>query len=140
MGILSLFRRGVAPAADRGALPPTAAVPTAHPSDVGPHAAPGAYLHALPALVTPLLTEKANLRQADGWYTFRVLKHATKPDIHRAVERQFGVHVEQVNILTVPGKTRRRGRIVGRVPGYRKALVRLQPGEKIQADQPYKAA
>lgn len=96
-------------------------------------------MHAALALIAPVITEKAILQQTRGWYTFRVQRHATKPDIRRAVERQFGVHVEQVNILTVPGKTRRRGNIVGRVSGYRKALVRLKVGEKIQADQPLKA-
>lgn len=88
--------------------------------------------------MAPLITEKASLQQARGWYTFRVQRHAAKPNIQRAVERQFGVHVEQVNVVTVPGKTRRRGNIVGRVPGYRKALVRLKVGEKIQVDQPRK--
>jgi large subunit ribosomal protein L23 len=95
-------------------------------------------MHAALALIAPVITEKANVQQALGWYTFRVQPHATKPDIQRAVERQFGVHVEQVNVLTVKGKSRRRGNIVGRVPGYRKALVRLKLGEKIQADQPLK--
>lgn len=142
MGLLSLFRRRTtAPAAGRDAPAPSLAVPGDRAASAGGSpTAPGVRTRTALALIAPLITEKASLRQTDGWYTFRVQPYATKPDIQHAVERQFGVHVEQVNVLTVLGKTRRRGRIVGRVPGYRKALVQLKAGEKIQPDQPRKAS
>ena len=82
-------------------------------------------------LGAPLITEKSTLRQSEGWYTFRVLPHATKIEIRRAVHEKYRVHVTRVRVSTVRGKLRRRGKIVGQVPGYRKAAGALRAGERI---------
>jgi large subunit ribosomal protein L23 len=82
-------------------------------------------------LRAPMITEKSTqLREGGNLYCFRVAPDATKIDIRRAVERIFGVKVECVRTMNVQGKLRRRGRIVGRRPGWRKAFVRLKEGEK----------
>jgi large subunit ribosomal protein L23 len=83
------------------------------------------------AIIRPVVTEKAFSLQSSGVYTFIVEKGATKQSIRSAVERQFGVHVKKVNVIDMPGKKRQRRRIVGHVPGYRKALVRVRDGESI---------
>lgn len=133
MGILSFFRRRQTPAGSPRAnvpAPAGAASPAAPPNASSPTTAWGT------VLLHPTITEKATRRQRDGWYTFHVLATATKPDIRRAVERQFRVHVERVRVVTSPGKQRRRGQVVGRVPGHRKALVRLREGERITTLMP----
>lgn len=137
MGILSFFRRkkertpapkdqqrpgGERPAA---ATPETAAAPAIKDA---------AERRVSEVLIGPTITEKATLHQTRGWYTFHVRTRARKPDIRRAVERQYGVHVERVRVINVPGKVRRRGRTLGRIPGYRKALVTLRDGERIDLE------
>ncbi len=133
MGILSLFRRRTSPAASPRA---DVAAPTATPQSGATARAPSSRAPTVSVLLHPTITEKAARRQQDGWYTFHVHPTATKPDIRRAVERQFRVHVERVSVLTLPGKERRRGSVVGRVPGHRKALVRLREGERITTLMP----
>lgn len=80
----------------------------------------------------PHMSEKA-ARGADasGQHVFRVAPDATKPEIKAAVERLFKVEVRQVRVLNVKGKTKRFGQINGRRSGWRKAIVRLQPGQDI---------
>lgn len=82
-------------------------------------------------LEVPVITEKSTRRQSEGWYTFRVSPHATKIEIQQAVQEKYRVHVRRVCVSTVQGKLRRRGRIVGQAPGYRKASVALRAGERI---------
>lgn len=82
-------------------------------------------------LLEPRVTEKATLAQGHGHYTFRVAETATKQDVRRAVEQQFGVHCTDVRMMNVRGKARRRGRIEGRTRGHKKALVALKTGERI---------
>ena len=69
-------------------------------------------------LVRPILTEKSGF-QADNLskYTFEVDGRATRADVERAVEKAFDVSVTKVNMMLVPGKTRRWGRRVGQCPG-----------------------
>lgn len=83
------------------------------------------------AIIRPVVTEKAFSLQSDGVYTFVVERNATKQNIRGAVERQFGVHVERVNVVDMPGKKRQRRNVIGHVPGYRKAFVRVRDGESI---------
>lgn len=64
-------------------------------------------------------------------HVFRVAPDATKPEIKTAVERIFKVKVDSVQVLNVKGKNKRFGRIEGRRPGWRKAVVRLQAGHDI---------
>lgn len=80
---------------------------------------------------SPLVTEKASALQKAGQYAFRVGESATKPAMARAVSRRYGVIVEAVRMITMPGKERRRGRIVGWKPGFKKAIVTLKKGQII---------
>lgn len=79
----------------------------------------------------PLITEKSTLRrEANGVYCFKTDVHANKIEIARAVERLFGVKVAEVRTAQVRGKGRRMGRFVGKRPDWKKAWVRLAPGQK----------
>lgn len=128
MGILSLFRRtkkaAGAPATGAARAQPAVAAPTS--ATTARPLADGKI-----RILLPHVTEKATRLSAAGRYTFRVDQDATKPEVRTAVERQYGVHVIGVAVMGVRGKRRRRGRIVGRSPGYRKAVVTLRAGERI---------
>jgi large subunit ribosomal protein L23 len=84
-------------------------------------------------LKQPIVTEKSTLRQAQGKYTFEVDRRATKRQIAKAVENTFGVHVKGVQIITVRGKKRRIGQTRREIrrPDWKKAIVKLAQGEKI---------
>ena len=82
--------------------------------------------------LTPVVTEKSFAGSERGIYAFRVAKTMTKPKIRQAVQDNFGVTVTAVHTSMVPEKTRTRGRIKGVRPGYKKALVTLKKGEKIE--------
>ena len=79
----------------------------------------------------PLITEKSTLlRDEKNIIAFEVDRRANKIEVKRAVEAQFKVKVAEVRVTLVHGKTRRQGRSVGRRPDWKKAYVRLAPGEK----------
>ncbi|MGH9944417.1 MAG: 50S ribosomal protein L23 [Pyrinomonadaceae bacterium] len=84
---------------------------------------------------SPVITEKALVAKeesADGkqLLTFRVDRHATKPEIRTAVERIFDVKVDAVRTINYMGKKARRGRFEGRKPSWKKAYVTLKQGER----------
>jgi large subunit ribosomal protein L23 len=90
-------------------------------------------MHPYKVLKRPLLTEKTNiLTDSENRYSFEVDRRANKLQIKDAVERAFDVRVVAVNVINVPGKQRRLGRRVGRTPGWKKAIVTLAPGQRIQ--------
>jgi large subunit ribosomal protein L23 len=79
----------------------------------------------------PLMTEKTTLaRQAGEVIVFEVAVSATKVDIKRAVEKLFGSKVAAVRTSIMHGKFKRQGRFMGQRPDWKKAWVRLKPGEK----------
>ncbi len=87
-------------------------------------------------LIKPVLTEKANAQQEKlRRYAFKVAKKANKLEIKKAVEDMYGVSVEDVNTVIVPGKNKTRftkaGFIKGVKPGYKKAYVTVAEGESI---------
>ena len=82
--------------------------------------------------LTPVVTEKSFAGSERGIYVFRVAKSMTKPKIRQAVQDGFGVTVTAVHTSMVPDKVRTRGRIKGIRPGYKKALVTLKKGDKIE--------
>lgn len=85
-------------------------------------------------IVGALVTEKSERLRADhNQYTFRVAGDATKIDIRRAVEKTFKVHVTDVRVMNCLGKKRRMGMFAGRRPDWRKAVVTVKAGEKIEA-------
>ena len=90
-------------------------------------------MHLSEVLRRPLVTEKNTAIQApQGKYAFEVAAGANKDLIKRAVEQAFKVDVTGVNVMTVPGRGRMmRGRIVT-TPSWKKAIVTLKPGDKIE--------
>ena len=83
-------------------------------------------------LVRPLITEKTTMLMQEGKYAFVVAKTANKIEIAKAVETVFNVKVLAVNTVNVMGKTKRMGRHEGKRPDYKKAIVKLAPGERIE--------
>jgi len=80
----------------------------------------------------PHITEKANLqKQGANQISFKVHKHANKIEIRKAVETLLDTKVLEVRTINVRGKTRRVGRNVGKRPDWKKAIVKLAPGENV---------
>lgn len=79
----------------------------------------------------PLITEKAAARGSNGVYMFRVASHATKPEVKKAVAARYKVTVTAVQIVNVKSKRRRLGQSFGIKPGFKKAIVTLQKGQKL---------
>ncbi len=83
-------------------------------------------------LVKPLLSEKGTmLTEQQNRYMFQVPQSANKLEIKHAVETIFKVHVEGVNTVHVRGKVKRMRNTYGRTSSYKKAIVTLRSGEKI---------
>lgn len=82
----------------------------------------------------PILTEKSTRGNEIGKYTFEVVASANKLDIKQAVEDLFDVSVTRVNTITIPGRMKRRGQYWYRSAGYKKAVVTLAPGQKIDLE------
>lgn len=80
----------------------------------------------------PIVTEQSMGEIAAGKYTFAVDLRANKTMIRKAVETIFGVKVTGVNTMRMLGKQRRRGAFVGRKPNWKKAVVTLAEGQKIE--------
>lgn len=89
-------------------------------------------MHLYQVLKRPLITEKGSLLLQQNKYAFEVAREATKHQIKQAVEVAFKVKVAKVNVMTVPGKTRRIGRRQAETPPWKKAVVTLEPGHKIE--------
>jgi len=84
-------------------------------------------------LRAPLLTEKCHdMKEKHNQVAFRVDGRANKDTVKKAVETAFNVKVDRVNIMNVQGKKKRLGRNMGRRPDWKKAVVTLKPGEKIE--------
>ena len=80
-----------------------------------------------------LITEKGTqLREVRNQYFFEVARDSNKIDIRRAVENIFKVKVDNVRTMQVRGKVKRQGRWVGRRNDWKKAIVTLQPDQKIE--------
>ena len=88
-------------------------------------------MHLYEVLRRPLITEKNTALQAENKYAFEVAGEANKLQVKQAVEKAFKVNVTAVNIMTVPGKTRRIGRRQVLTQSWKKAIVTLKPGDKI---------
>lgn len=83
----------------------------------------------------PVITEKSTMLSEIGQYVFEVARDANKIEIRRAVEEIFKVKVRAVNTIHVPGKQRRMGKSTGFTSSWKKAIVTLQPGERIELFQ-----
>ncbi len=89
-------------------------------------------MHLYEVLRRPVITEKNTILQAQGKYAFEVAGEANKHQIKQAVEKAFDVKVTAVNVMTVPGKRRRVGRRQVLTSSWKKAVVTLNPGDKIE--------
>ncbi len=83
-------------------------------------------------LVRPHVTEKATDLVGKNQYVFEVFPEAGKQEIKKAVEGVYGVDVESVKTVNIPAKKRRLGRIEGFRKGYKKAVVKVKEGQKIE--------
>ncbi len=83
-------------------------------------------------ILKPIITERSTQAAALGKYIFVVAQESNKHQIKSAIERKFKVKVKKVNIISVPGKERKRGRIIGQTKSWKKAIVTLIPGDKIE--------
>ena len=79
----------------------------------------------------PIVTEKAMDEAEKGKYTFKVDVDASKSELKKAIEKVFKVKVIKVNIANYLGKGRKRGRTVGHTASWKKAVVTLKKGDKI---------
>ena len=80
----------------------------------------------------PLITEKTSILREDGrTIVFQVATRANKTEIKRAIQRLLGSKVESVRTSIAHGKVKRQGRFAGRRSDWKKAYVRLRPGEKM---------
>lgn len=77
------------------------------------------------------ISERAGDLSVLGKYVFIVEKKANKPEIKKAIESIYKVNVVDVNVINVKGKTKRLGRSIGRTSAYKKAVVTLKNGQKI---------
>ncbi len=88
-------------------------------------------------LLAPVISEKSTfVGEKNNQYTFRVASNATKPEIKAAVELMFSgkdkkIEVLSVQVANVKGKEKRFGGAIGRRKGWKKAYVRLKPGQEI---------
>ena len=89
-------------------------------------------------VIGPVITERTYLLYTQGRYTFKVLGTASKTEIKHALEEQYessGIQVKEINTVTMRGKKRRNFRRlgpVGRTPDWKKAIVTLGEGQKIE--------
>ena len=81
----------------------------------------------------PIITEKSALLAEKAVYTFEVAKEANKVEIKKAIEEIFGVKVVAIRTVNVHRKAKRMSRYEGFKSAYKKAVVRLEPGQTIKA-------
>jgi len=83
-------------------------------------------------VVRPIITEKSSLLKETGnQYVFEVQRDANKIEIKKAVEKLFKVKVVSVQISNIEGKKKKVGRFEGKKPDWKKAIVKLNPKDKI---------
>jgi large subunit ribosomal protein L23 len=84
-------------------------------------------------IVRPVISEKSyNLIESEGQYTFQVDRRANKSQIKHAVEEAFDVKVQKVNTAHVKSKPKRQGLTRGRTSMWKKAVVKLAEGDRIE--------
>lgn len=89
-------------------------------------------MHPYQVVKRPLITEKATIMKERNKYAFEVTRVANKRQIKEAVEAAFKVNVVKVTVMSVPGKMRRIGKRQVLTPMWKKAVVTLAQGEKIE--------
>jgi large subunit ribosomal protein L23 len=89
-------------------------------------------MHSREVIIAPVVSEKSYSLIEDNKYSFRVHPKAHKTQIRQAVEELFDVKVEGVNVVQVRSKPKRRGMHRGKKPGWKKAIVQLREGDRIE--------
>ena len=89
-------------------------------------------MEILEVLRRPIVSEKSTALQERDKYTFEVSRNASKEQIKQAVELSFQVKVARVNVITMPAKWRGPGRRRSLTSPWKKAVVTLKPGQKIE--------
>ncbi|OGN99673.1 MAG: 50S ribosomal protein L23 [Chloroflexi bacterium RBG_13_52_12] len=89
-------------------------------------------MHLYEVLRRPLITEKSTILQGLNKYAFEIADGANKLMIKQAVEKAFKVKVTGVNVVTMRGKTKKMGRRTVHTNPWKKAIVTLQVGDKIE--------
>ncbi len=80
----------------------------------------------------PHITEKATNLVGKNQYVFRVWENSNKAEIKKTIEKLYGVEVVSVRIINIPAKRRRLGKIFGWRKKYKKAIVKIKEGQKIE--------
>ena len=84
-------------------------------------------------IIRPVISEKSyNLIEMEGQYTFEVDRRANKNQVKNAVEGAFDVRVQRVNTVNVKSKPKRQGMTRGRTASWKKAVVKLAEGDRIE--------
>lgn len=84
-------------------------------------------------IIKPLITEKVSLiTETNNSYGFKVDVKSNKNQIKQAIEKLYDVKVLRVNTQVMPGKVKRRGRAIAKTPKWKKALVQIENGQKIE--------
>jgi large subunit ribosomal protein L23 len=89
-------------------------------------------MDARTVIISPVVSEKSYALMGEGTYTFRVNDRAHKTQIAAAVKEIFDVDVAAVRTSMVRAKPKRRGLVKGKTRGWKKAVVQLAPGERIE--------
>jgi large subunit ribosomal protein L23 len=89
-------------------------------------------IHPYNVIVKPLVTEKSTILAGQNQYAFHVARDANKHQIKEAVEIVFSVEVKAVNVMNVRGKSKRYRMGRASAPDWKKAVVTLKPGHKIE--------
>jgi large subunit ribosomal protein L23 len=89
-------------------------------------------MDARQVILEPVVSEKSYALMSDGKYTFRVDDRAHKTQIRLAVEEIFDVTVTEVRTIKMRSKPKRRGLLRGRTRSWKKAVVQLAPGDRIE--------
>ncbi len=104
--------------------------PTAEPK-AGKRAKATESKEAYRILIKPLITEKATHLVTQNKYSFAVAKSVNKNEVKKAIEGLYGVEPIDINIINVRGKFVRYGRTFGKKKNWKKAIITLKPGDKI---------
>lgn len=84
-------------------------------------------------IIRPIVTEKTTLqKEMHNQVSFEVDRRANRIEIRKAIEHIFGVRVADVKTMHINGKVKRRGRVLGKRKDWKKAIVTLLPGERIE--------
>ncbi len=83
-------------------------------------------------VLSPHVTEKATNGNVLNKYTFKVSKDSNKIELKKAIEKLYKVKVSAVNIQSMPSKSRQVGRYMGTKSGFKKAVITLRAGQKIE--------